>query len=219
MARPKVFERPRPASNGMRILIGTPIHICKDYAMERWLKSVSELVHPHDLMMVDNSPDASYLEKVRGYCKKFGITDYKLARIGVDQGLCVDGKISYAREIIRQEILTKGYDAWCTLECDVIAPPNALDELVRLIGDFVEVNHSYPCRQDPDRVDYAFGLSLVKREALEKYGFIGQYGHCDPEAPDCWHGGESWFMRRVLMGGDKYINVFGIIGPVFHLSR
>lgn len=203
----------------MKILIGTPIHQCKDYCMERWLKSVSKFTYPHDFLMVDNSPDASYLEKVKRYCKKFGLTNYKLVHIDVDQGLCVDGKISYAREIIRQEIITKGYDAWCSLECDVIAPPNALNELVKLIGNYTEVNHFYPSRKNPDDMLYGFGLSLIKKEALLKYGFINEYGFCDPEIPICFHGGESWFMRRISRNGGKYISVSGIIQPIYHLDK
>lgn len=203
----------------MRILIGTPIHVCKDYCMERWLKSVSEFTYPYDLLIVDNSPDASYMERVKGYCKKFGLANYKLAHVDVDQGLYVDGKISYAREIIRQEVLTKGYDAWCSLECDVIAPPNALNELVRLIGDYLEINHHYPSRENPDEIMGGFGLSLIKKEALLKYGFINEYGFCDPEMPDCFQGGESWFMRRILRNGGKYINLSGIIKPIYHLNE
>ncbi len=203
----------------MKILIGTPIHVCKDYGMERWLKSVSEFTYPADLMMVDNSPDESYMEKVKGYCAKYGVTNYKLVHIDINQESNINEKISQAREIIRQEILTKGYDAWCTLECDVIAPPNALDELVRLIGDFDEVNHSYPCRENPYEDNYDFGLSLIKREPIEKYGFIGQYGFCDPIMPKCYHGGERWFMRKVLRGGGSFIDVFGAISPVYHLNE
>jgi len=203
----------------MKILIGTPIHVCKDYAMERWLKSVSELTYPHDFMMVDNSPDESYVETVKGYCAKYGITNYKLVHVNVDQKLGTDGKLSFAREIIRQEILTKGYDAWCTLECDVIAPPNALDELVRLIADCMEINHSYPTRTNPEEFMSGFGLSLVKREALEKYEFIGQYAYCDPEMPDCFQGGESWFITRLVRGGGSCIDVSGVIKPIFHLDK
>ena len=43
--------------NRMKILIGTPIHEVKDYAMERWLENVAKLqeVTPCDLLLVDNS--------------------------------------------------------------------------------------------------------------------------------------------------------------------
>jgi len=210
------------ASNEMKILIGTPIHICKDYCMERWLECVSKLEYLADLLMVDNSPDESYVEKVRGYCLKYGIIKYRLAHVEVNQEpgvLGVNERISQSREIIRREILSKGYDAWCTLECDVIVPPNALGELVKLIGDYDEVNHSYPRRDNSNKVLVDFGVSLVKREALQKYGFIGQYGDCDSEMPGFMHGGERWFMERILRGGGSFIAVHGIIKPIYHLNE
>ena len=49
----------------MKILIGTPIHECKDYCMERWLKNVSKMEYPADLLLVDNSPGLTYVEQVK----------------------------------------------------------------------------------------------------------------------------------------------------------
>jgi len=55
----------------MKILIGAPIHECKDYCMERWLKNVSKMEYPADLLLVDNSPGLTYVEQVKDYCKKY----------------------------------------------------------------------------------------------------------------------------------------------------
>ena len=107
----------------MRILIGTPIHRIKDYAMERWLENIAKLAleSPADLLMVDNSPDTEYMETVRGYCAKYGITNYKIVHIDFDQGMSVsakDKRIEAAQKIIREEILSHDYDAWFSWECD-----------------------------------------------------------------------------------------------------
>jgi len=205
----------------MRVLIGTPIHISKDYSMDRWIENVSRLKYPADLLMVDNSPDSSYLEVVRGYCKKHGVDNYKLVHIEVNQECGIDERVARAREVVRQEVLSKGYDAWFTWECDQLIPNTALDDLIRLMeyGDFMMVHPNSWAREIPSQTNTDFGCSLVKRECLEKYGFLLEYGKVnDPDMMDCWHGGESWFKKRVLMGGGNYIEVYGVINPIYHLN-
>src|SRR3989344_6467868 len=96
----------------MKILIGTPIHICKDYSMERWLENVSKLEYPADFMMVDNSPGLDYIEKIKGYCAKYGIKNYKIEHLELlpEQG---DGeRVARSRGVIIQEILSHDYDGW-----------------------------------------------------------------------------------------------------------
>lgn len=204
----------------MKILIGTPIHECKDYAMERWLKSVSNLNYPFDLLIVDNSPDSEYLKKVHKYCKKYGLTNHRLVHIDVDRDSILDERLAVSREVIRQVVLTKGYDAWCSLECDVIAPPDALSKLVDLIEDYWMVSHAYPGRDNQMDVNVEFGIALVKRKALEKYGFAHEYGYVDPLLPDCWYGNDVWFTRRIDRDNEgKYIHVYGTIKPVYHLAQ
>ena len=204
----------------MKILIGTPIHECKNYSLERWLLSVSKLEYPHDLLLIDNSPGVSYVEKLKRYCEKYKIKNYRIEHIEFPYGLEPGERIARSREIIRQEIIKGGHDAWCSLESDIIAPPNAINELVRLIGDFMVVNHIYPQRELPEDIaPTGFGLSLIKREALIKYGFILDFNSTDPEMPRGWHGGERWFMRRIIRGGDKTVDVYGIIKPIYHLDK
>ena len=65
----------------MKILIGTPIHQKKDYAIERWLENVSKLEYPADLLMVDNSPGIEYMERAKGYCKRIGLKKYLIKHI------------------------------------------------------------------------------------------------------------------------------------------
>ena len=178
----------------MKILIGTPIHQIKDYCMEKWLENVSKLEYSADLMMVDNSPDLTYLDKVRGYCDKFNIKNYVLEHIEVSQENGVDERVNRAREVIRKYFLSKDYDAWFTWECDQLIPLDALDKLIELMnaGNFMMVNHNSWARERPFDTNTDFGCSLIKRECLEKYSFLLEYGKVnDSNAPDCWHGGES----------------------------
>ena len=196
----------------MKILLGTPVHISKDYSVKQWLECVSRLSYPIDLLIVDNSPTKEYLETIKRYCSEVGITKYKLEYVNDGQG--ADERIAKSRELIRREILDDDYDAWFTLECDQIVPENTVEELVRLLGtEYQMVNHNSWAREKPDNPNTDFGCSLIKRKLLEEYGFLLQY----PQ--DCWHGGENWFKMRVLRGGHKYIEVYGVIVPILHLNH
>jgi len=119
----------------MKILIGTPIHICKDYAMERWLQNVAELQQqtPADFFMVDNSPGTEYVEKIKGYCAKYGITDYKIEHLELPPEQGKFERVARAREAIRKEIISHDYDAWFSWDCDQIIPSDALDKMVNMM--------------------------------------------------------------------------------------
>lgn len=202
----------------MKILIGTPIHISKDYAMERWLENVSKLEYPANLMLVDNSPGTEYMKKVKGYLAKYGITNYKIIHIDFDQGMSVDEKdqrIERSQEIIRQEVLSGGYDAWFSWECDQIIPTDALDKLVGLMqaGDFMIVAHNGWARNNSEEFNPDMGVALIKSEALKKHGFIQKRGLAH------WQGGEQWFKERVFRSGGNYIDVYGVISPIHHLNK
>ena len=203
----------------MRILIGTPIHRIKDYAMERWLENIAKLAleSPADLLMVDNSPDTEYMETVRGYCAKYGITNYKIVHIDFDQGMSVsakDKRIEAAQKIIREEILSHDYDAWFSWECDQIIPADALNKLVKLMnlcGGMMVVANSW-ARNNPAEFNPDMGVTLIARECLEKHGFLLK-GDTD------WQGSNRWFKERVLKSGGNYIDVYGVINPIYHLNE
>ncbi len=199
----------------MRVLIGTPIHESKDYAMERWLENVAKLQHDHpaDLFMVDNSPGTQYMEKVEMYCAKHGITNYKIEHIELPPEQDKYERIARSREVIRNYFLAHDYEAWFTWECDQIIPINTLDKLIAIMkeGKYTMVNPNKWARENPTISNTDFGCCLIKREALEKYGFLNP--------PGSWETGEAWFKSRVLHGGGSYIDVYGVIDPIYHLDK
>ena len=202
----------------MRVLIGTPIHQIKDYSMQRWLKNVASLrtVYPADFLMVDNSPGTDYVKKVKSYCKKYGIKNYKIKHIEVHQANGPDERIGRSREVIRQEILSGDYNAWFSWECDQIIPTNTVDILIKMMqaGKYMMVHPNSWSREVPGQVNASFGCCLINRKALEKYGFLLEY----PGMPNCWHGGDVWFKKQVINGGGSYIEIYGIIKPILHLD-
>lgn len=187
--------------------------------MDRWIESVSKFDYPFDLLIVDNSPDSSYIPQIHAYCHKYGLTNYHLVHIDVNPKAVLDERLAQSRETIRQEVLDKNYDAWFSLECDIIAPPNALSKLIDLIDDYWMIGHTYPTRGNPNQTNEQLGLALIKLQVLKRYSFINEYGYVNPHRPDSWYGGDVWFLRRIdLNHQGKRINISGIIKPIYHLS-
>lgn len=190
--------------------------------MERWLQNVVELrlKYPADLLLVDNSPGLEYVEKMKGYCAKYGIKNYKIEHIELPQEKVYHEKIARSREIIRQEMLAHDYDAWFTWESDQLIPTNTLGELVRIMkgGNFMMINPNNWARGVPDQPNTDHGLSLIKREVLEKHGFLLEFG-TDPEMPKNWDESDAWFKKRVLRDGGNFIELYGVIEPVYHLNE
>lgn len=201
----------------MKILIGTPVHISKDYSMKRWLENVAklQLEYPADLFLVDNSPGTDYVEKVKEYCAKYGIKNYKIEHLEINQSLHPEVRIERSEEIIRQEILIHDYDAWFSWECDQIIPTDALDKLIKLMkaGNFMMVVHNSWDRQAPAAFNTDMGITLIKKDVLKKHGFLPKPGS------ERWRGPEAWFKERVLRSGGNYIDVYGIIKPIYHLKN
>jgi len=211
----------------MKILIGTPIHELKDYAMERWLENVSALrnVFKADFLMVDNSPNLDYMEKVKGYCKKYGIEDYQIKHLEIAQGDKVDKnideqiheRVANSHEIIRQFVLSGDYDAWFSWECDQIIPLNALDKLIEVMktGNFAMVNHNCWDKNVEDGLCFDWGVTLVNREYLKKYGFLLEFGK-EPE-PTSWYNAQIWYRQRMIKDKVPFIDLCGVISPILHL--
>lgn len=206
----------------MKILIGAPIHESKDYAMARWLKNVTQLTRktPADLFMVDNSPGLSYVEQVRSYCQQYGITNYQIKHLELPPDQEKFERLARCREVIRQAILIGDYDAWFSWENDQIIPVNALDKLVAIAksGNFSIVSHNNWTRQIPNLPNYDWGVTLISRQALAKYSFILDFG-TDPDMPQTYEPSETWFRKQVVRDGGGYLEIEGLINPIYHLDK
>jgi len=194
-------KRPRLLPHSMRVLIGAPIHV--DDPIEEWLENVSklQLEYPADLLLVDNSPGLGYVEKVRGYCEKYGVTNYKIKHLDINQNQPVAERIGRSREIIRQEVLSLDYDAWFSLEPFQFVPAEKLMRLLNLMSEpafeiICAPSWAEKTFMDPDN---NFGCAIIKRKCLEKRGFLLEY----PDMPDCWHGVEVFFKKLVIQDGYK----------------
>ena len=192
----------------MRVLIATPIHFSQDHAQERWLQNVSRLEYPADLFLVDNSPNTDYLETVKGYCAKHGICNYKITHLDFNQGMNADEKdlrIEKSQEIIRQEILAQGYDAWFSWEVDQTIPINTLNILVTLMKarNYALVSHNPLSKEISRENETPFGCDLIHKNTLKRYGFLVGY----PDMPNCWYDHDVWFKKRLNRDGGRQVEI------------
>ena len=203
----------------MKILIGTPIHQIKDYAMRKWLKNVAELQakSPADLLLVDNSPNLDYVDKVKGYCQKLGVRNYQIKHLEIGDLQGRDEKIARSREIIRQHIIDHDYDAWFSWESDQLIPTDTLDRLIKIMeaGNYTIIHPNSWNRVFQCEPQASFGVCLISRPPLEKYTFLLD----TPALRNCWFGGEDWFKKQVLESGGSYIEIYGVIKPIYHLDK
>lgn len=206
----------------MKILIGTPIHESKDYSIDRWLKSVVDQSYPADLLLVDNSPDEKYIQKLKKKLKKHQL-EAKIIRLNFPTDPGLDIRIQTSQETIRRFVLRKNYDAWFSWECDQIIPNDALFKLVNIMneGNFMAVIHNSWARWDSSIINTNMGLSLVKNKILKKIRFLpdknGQISQDPQDAYDIHD--PSVVKKRILKAGGNYIEVFGAIDPIYHLER
>lgn len=175
--------------------------------------------YPADLLLVDNSSSLAYVEKVKEYCKKIGITNYKITHFDINQLQIKGEKIGRSREMIRQEVLKNGYDAWFSWESDQIIPPNALGKLVTLMheGDFNMVIHNSWSKEHPGQPTFFLSIALVGKDPLQKYSFLIDNYADDPDMNVTWYRAEEWFKKQIRRDGGNYIEVSGVIRPVQHL--
>lgn len=211
----------------MKVLIGIPVHVSKDYAMERWFENVSRLEYPTSLLLVDNSPGVEYVNKLKEYCRKFGIKKYKIKHLGILQGPRVNKtldeqiheRIVRSEEIIRKEFLTDDYDVWFFWESDILIPTNALRKLIDLMNtySFWVVTHNCWINDKPGILNFHFGITLFHRDYLEKYSFIPDFRA--EGAPPSWYEAENWCRARLQKDGCPYVEVAGLIEPIYHLAK
>ncbi|MBI2634995.1 MAG: methyltransferase domain-containing protein [Parcubacteria group bacterium] len=192
--------------HSLRVLIGVPIHI--NYPIEKCLGYISKLKYRADLLMVDTSSGLGYLEKVNGYCAKYGIKNYKIEHLEINQEQGEDERIGRSREIIRQYVLSHNYDAWFSVEYDNILPANALDKLVGLMeeGNFMMVFVPALANKILCEPTTNFGCALIRRECFEKHGFLSEY-----DAIKCWHGVEVFFKKRFIKSRNYSDDIYEMV--------
>jgi GT2 family glycosyltransferase len=193
----------------VKILLGTPHNIVKDYCFEDWIERATNLSYPnYDILIADNSPT----NKNKKRLMKRGIDAiYIKPKQKANQKF-----IAESHEALRIQALKHGYEFMLHLESDVFPPQNVIEQLLAAQKSVVSapyfINHgenSHLMLQDIEAIGtkirntmnmdngidfnfvdgkvkqvYACGLgcTLIHRSILEKIRFRweeGAFAHPD----------------------------------------
>src|SRR3989344_2467954 len=141
----------------IKILVGCPTSFHKEYALEEYSKSIKALTYPnHDLLLVDNSKDNVYLEKI----KSLGIEVIKGPWFESARD-----RIIASRNILRQKVLDEEYDYFLSLEQDVLPPKDIIERLLQHNKQILSAVYFMPHSQ---------GLipMLAVNKGREKYSYL-----------------------------------------------
>jgi hypothetical protein len=194
--------------------------------MNRWLENVSRLSYPADLLLVDNSPGTQYVERVKNYCIKYELDPKRtqIKHVEIVQKLTQKKRwalaIEISQEIIRQEVLSGNYDAWFSWECDQIIPLNSLDRLIEIMQKCKStmVVHTSHNRIDPSQFEADMGVTLTKAEILKNVQFLPtRNGKISQDLRDMEN--SSMLKEKVLSAGGNYVELYGVISPIYHLNK
>lgn len=105
-----------------KVLVGCPTSFHKEYCLEQYANAVKNLTYKnYDVLLIDNSPDDIYLNKIRNY----GINALK--------GPYHEGardRIVASRNLLRKYAIDNNYDFLLSLEQDVIPPLDIIECLL-----------------------------------------------------------------------------------------
>jgi len=195
-----------------KVLIGTPIHEIKNYSMERWLKSVSEIKTNIEwkLLMVDNSENEEWYKNVYEYCKKLNFENYELIHIPnmKDEDTWECQRLGFSRQIIVDEVI-KNYDYWWSWECDILCPPETLNYLLKFTNEFDAIYNTYPARGntiDNGEQD-GIGCVLYNKDIFNTFKFV------EDGTPI---GADGRLLFEVMRNGWKIIEIHNIF-KLIHL--
>lgn len=105
-----------------RVLVGCPTNALKEYCLQEYVEVLKKLSHrPLDALLVDNSPDMRYMQKLLD----LGIPTIK----GPSEGSAME-RIVASRNLLREKAIEMKYDWLLMLEQDVIPPADVIEKLL-----------------------------------------------------------------------------------------
>ena len=104
-----------------KVLLGCPTSFHKEYALKEYAEAVKTLDYDnYDILLVDNSPDDIYLNKIKNLGLNVIKGEYFESAIK---------RIIESRNLLRKYSLDHNYDYFFSLEQDVLPNKDALSKL------------------------------------------------------------------------------------------
>lgn len=146
-----------------KILIACPVHIVKDYAFQDWIDNIKSFTYPNfDILVIDNSPDDSMVEKYKDQ-----IPIRTIDTKGIEELMVLRLNLSY--EEIRKEFLSGDYERLYIVESDILPPKEMVKFMLSYRGDWI--SHAYPVRGETTDAEQGIGCSMFTRRIMETFNF------------------------------------------------
>ncbi len=114
-----------------RILVGTPTTDAKEYALARYLYAIKHIDYPnYDIVLVDNSKTPEFAQLMANH----GVTVVRSPYMENPRD-----QLIAARNMLRKIAIDGGYDYFLSLESDVIAPPDIIQQLLQHNKEYVTI--------------------------------------------------------------------------------
>ena len=111
-----------------RVLVGAPVCDLYEYCFDEFLNAIKNLTYKnYDILLVDNSKDDKYFNKIKD----------KVNVVRIEYIEKMRERVVKSHNILRKEVLDKKYDYLLVLDQDVIPPPNVIEQLIRHKKDAV----------------------------------------------------------------------------------
>ncbi len=156
-----------------KILVACPNHVCKEYAFEQWIINIKGLTYPNfDILVVDNSPDDTFLERWQNKIPTRDKLPPPMVRIDTEgiEDLTVK-RINLSYEKIRKTFLDSEYHKLMIIESDVIPPSEIIEFMLERGGDTDWTSHAYPMRGGTEDAQQGIGCSMFSRRIMEAFDF------------------------------------------------
>ena len=159
-----------------KILVGCPVHECKEYSFQRWIDNVKSFTYPlFDIFVVDNSAGEDFINRYKDQIPMVHIETDQDAQRYLD-------RITASMSVIQKKFLTEGYDRWFNLECDIIPPKDIIEFMLYWGRNTDWIGHAFPLRFDVSltQATSGIGCSMLSRKLIEAYDYK------DADSPDAW---------------------------------
>lgn len=179
----------------MKVLLVTTTYKGKSYIWDRFISRVKELTYPVDVLIVDNSEDLTYQDKLK---ESVNDTNFKVIHSPYNERSKIS--LTNSQNLARQYFLDGDYTHFFSLESDLIPPKDIVEQLLESDKDVISgwyyiTRNPRPClcrewtlidmkfaQKAPLLTDLAknkimkvfsgsFGCSLIKRKVLEEIKF------------------------------------------------
>ena len=111
----------------MKILVASPIYDKMEYCFSYFLESINSISYPHDILLVENSKDDKFYEKIKDQVNV--IKDNS-------EGTNLQ-KVVHSRNLILDYALKNNYDYVLMLDSDVLVPKDIIEKLLNHKKDIV----------------------------------------------------------------------------------